>query len=323
LALSTLLLAATILTLLGPGVSGHLRSMVHWAFAFPGDAGMYLTTSLKEMLGPAETLSLEDARVLREENQALRRTLLTRQQRIEDLTAKLHGGVKLYNRVFSGQFAPGSDVPIRLIAARVVAADSLPYGWTRVINLGTQKGVRKNMVATERRLLTDREKAIPFEPLPALSTSALAGRVVETAAYTARLQLVIDRGFESPVQIRRIPNPDNPRTIRIGALEKPLTATTPNPPISGIAYGDGKEGIDIPDVPAVANIRPGDIVQTDSALGALPASILIGTVTEILPAKHPGRVTLKVSPACDFSTLRYVYIVVPSMGTLAPDPEGF
>jgi len=305
------LAVAAVTTLLGPGPAQTMRSMVHWSYAPLGDAGMYLATSTKAALAGEETIPPETAQQIKARNTQLLRQLTTMQDELDRARRYFHSG----RGIFSSLFGPQADAPVRLIPARIVAADALPYGQTRLVNAGSGQGTADGLYATTRTLLTDRSKRLPSN-LAVLSGQALAGRLTETAAFTARLQLVTDTGFATRAQIRRIVDPAAPRQIQVGSRMVRLDRTA-NAPIEAYAEGNGTDGLIVKQVSRQHNILPGDILQTRPAAAELPVAVTIGTVTDVVDdVDHPGRVILTVRPAIDPATLREVFIVVPAMGTL-------
>ncbi|MBN1941894.1 MAG: hypothetical protein JW849_01240 [Phycisphaerae bacterium] len=299
-------------TLLGPSAAGSLRAMVHWAFAPLGDAGMYLTTRVKQITQPPPHVEADRAEQILEDNEILRRKVRYLESRLRSTRQSLRDG----RGAFSAMFHPKADVPVRLIAARVVAGDSMPYGWTRILNAGNQREAVRGAYVTQRRVLTDRSEPLG-ENHPVLSTSGLAGRIVESGPFTARVQLVTDAGFEVRGQIRRVIDPRNPRLIQSGDQMVRLEEAN-NAPIDVVAFGDGAVGLVVPEVRQVHAVRPGDVLQVRPDVGALPAPVIIGTVTGVTDdAEHAGMVRLSVRPAVDLPSLREVFIVVPAADKLA------
>jgi len=155
LLLACLLTAAAVSSLLGPDVSGWLRSATGFVITPFGDAGMYLATSLNRKVGTfgRRAVSSVEADRLAEENARLRRRLgaiegeLARQLRRQAAVDHLYG--------------PIPYAQWRLIPARVVAADALDYGKVRLVNAGSRQGVAGGALVTSRQLITDRSKALP------------------------------------------------------------------------------------------------------------------------------------------------------------------
>lgn len=319
--LGVLLVVSVITALSGPVTAGRLRGMMHWAFAHFGDAGMYLTTRVKGMIPDSQLLSEIEAAKLSRENSALKRRVdsleskILRQNRI--LTGVTTGSV------FSKLFGPDSDTPVKLISARVVAADSLPYGFGRLLNAGSRNGAADGLAVTTRTLWTNRRKKLP-QNFAILSDSAFVGKLMETKAFTARMQMVNDRGFKIVANIHRRINPraTPPRKVQFGDRMKTLTAAN-NFPISVYACGDGATGLIVSNVPRRHNILPGDVLRTKPNDALLPAIIEIGVVDSVTPSpKHSGMVNLHVKPSADLPSLREVYIVVPQAAPAAAKQRG-
>ncbi|NBB95519.1 MAG: hypothetical protein GVY16_07235 [Planctomycetes bacterium] len=305
-----LLLVACVLALAGPGVAARLRSTVHWALAPLGDAGMYLTTAVKSRAVDRPDLTAGQAAELVAENRRLRGMVTTQREWLRRIHGQLQGGRQAFDRVFSRAYGPDADVPVRLVPARVVAGDSMPYGWSRLVQAGDRDGVEADMLATQRLLLTDRQKQLP-DNLAALSGAALVGRVVETGAFTARLQLVTDEAFASRAHIGRVIDPQHPRQVQMRARMVPLTARI-NYPVEAYVRGDGRGQLVCEPLAASHNVQPGDILQTRGDEAMLPAAVVIGRVTDVSnDPEHPGMVLVRVEPLADLSALREVYLVVP------------
>lgn len=325
--LAVLLTASLVVALLGPGPSARLRGWLQVFLVPLGDPGMYLATAFKSHAGKPgmRPISPAEAERLHDENQRLRarieglaQELLRAKQQVADVQA------------IRALYRPVRDLPCELIPARVVGGDSLPYGQTRQVNVGRRDGAEVGARVTTRDLVTDRSKALP-EGLPAISAlrrlntvtgCALVGRLVETGRYTARLQLVTDRGFETAARIRRVIDEDHPRRIKTAEASETLTAAN-NRLIDVTARGDGAGGLVVDDVSADHAIRPGDWLVTRDDDAALPVQILIGKVAEV--ADHPDRphwlVRLRIQPAANLPALRGVYLVLhPRLQREEPGP---
>jgi cell shape-determining protein MreC len=311
--LALLMALAVVTTLLGPAAAGRLRATVHWAFAPLGDVGMYLTTTVKHSTRPSPNLTREQAEHLREQNDELRRKLQT-----VETEALYWKRVAQNGRViFSELFGPRRDAPVRLIAARVVIGDSMPYGWTRIVNVGRRQGAADGMYVTQRRLLTDRSETLPAN-LAVLSGTTVVGRLLESGPFTARLQMVVDRGFQTPAQVLRVIDPAQPRLVLHQDQTTRLMEDI-NEPIEVVAFGDGSPLLFVPEVRKTHGIQAGDILQMRPYVGALPEPVEIGRVTHVMDdAKNAGMVELKIKPSADLPSLRDVYIVVPKLDRLQP-----
>lgn len=354
LLLACLLTAAVVSSLLGPDVSGWLRSATGFVITPFGDAGMYLATSLNRKVGTfgRRAVSSVEADRLAEENARLRRRLgaiegeLARQLRRQAAVDHLYG--------------PIPYAQWRLIPARVVAADALDYGKVRLVNAGSRQGVAGGALVTSRQLITDRSKALPDglaavaelprdqsdntagaragagergrafagrlpKNLDEVAGAVLVGRITRTGAHTARLRLVSDRHFLINAMIRRVINPASPRTITLTGrdAQEVLLTERNNAPIDVVAVGDGALGLTVTGVYALDNVLPGDVLVTSGADGLLPAEVRIGTVTEVTddPERRELFVNLKVAAAADLAAVRDVYVVVPVTGP-AGGPAG-
>ncbi|HHH76592.1 MAG TPA: hypothetical protein ENL03_06175 [Phycisphaerae bacterium] len=323
--LSGLLLGAIVVSFLGPGFSGSLRSLFDPLLAAPADAGMYATIWVKEKADRAGEKPVTPEKYnkvasecdnLRSENQLLRDIILKQE-------VMLTYPKPLYDKKGPLCF------PRDLIAATVVATNSLPYGLGVTISSGTRDGVQKGSPATTRIVVTDRSKAIilPKEYLRVIELykftknlspvlrQQLVGEIIETSAFTARLRLITDRGFESPASIRRVVDPKNPREYTVMEKDNSITMTLDKAslPVDIYIRGDGSQGMIAANVPEYHAILPGDMVTTLSNTYFLPNIRLpIGIVQKVKPLPTNARfVTLYIKPLADLSTLRDVYIVVP------------
>lgn len=317
--LAILIALSVLSSLLGNGLADRLRAALHPIFAPLGDAGMYLATAFREhvhslsgpSLTPAEAQKLIDAnRELEGRLLSVERELADRIQRQQEM-----------HTIMSQLFGPVQDLPCELISARVVAADSLPYGRRNVLNVGRRQGAEPGVSVTTLRVLTDRSKALPAN-LAAITQAALVGRLTETGAFTARLQLVTDMGFKTPARIRRIVKPGVRRTVTIvspsGASDVILTPEIENRyPVKVEARGNGVDRLIVEGVSALHNVQKGDFLVTSGDDPFLPAEIRIGEVVSVVDAEQPNFVTLRVQPHADLATLREVYIVVPKSGKSA------
>lgn len=318
---------AGVMALLGPDAAGPLRRTVHYALAPLGDAGMYLTTGFRSHFGATagENLSPAELRHLTETNRMLRGRLVELERKLAEYWRQEKQKRRLYGQL--------RDFPCELIPARVVAADSLPYAQTRILNAGRTHGARPGAMVTTRELLTDRSKAIPpgraaivDTTLPmrlaAITSAALVGELTkETGAFTARLRLLTNPDFEIPAVIHRVIDVRRPRKITVltaGAAASQTLGPANNAPIPVMARGDGRSEM-VVHAAAVHNIKIGDWLMTSYTSGFLPAGIRVGEVVGVTDdSKHPGFVNLRIRPHADPASLREVYIVEP-LGT-SPAP---
>lgn len=295
-----ILVGISVLTsLLGRRVGGNLRQSAQLALAPLGSPGMYLATAFKSRFGDPQEVPPQEAMKWRREVRMLRMQVTKLQEELKN---------RQDIRQFRRTYAPSGEFPWELVPARVVGADSLTYGQTRVVKIaGTNAGAGSRRVLT---VLTDRSTALP-PGWATVTASALVGEVIESGTFTARIRLVADRGFSTDAMIRRV---IDGRTITVtkgpAAMTK-LTAQT-DAPIPVTVRGDGGGGLIVEDVKADHNVKPGDSVVTWRDSVFLPAEVPIGRVSSVVdqPDK-PGFVTVHAAPLANLNALREVYIVVP------------
>lgn len=305
-----LMLLSLVTTLLGPAAAGVMRGPAMFVTAKLGDSLMYVTTTVRSEVDSltADTITQDEARRLKQANEGLQGQVNTLSAQLTDRLEQL----RKIQQLKTLAFGPVEDIPCELIPARVVAGDSQVYGDSRLINT---RSTRAGLPVTTRQLLTDRSKAIQPARLAALclppnleaiSSAALAGRIVESGAFSARLQLVTDRDFEIGARIRRriaLDHPDPSRRELSDANIGLITVT---------ARGDGRDGLTVADVKESDNVLSGDWLVTRSDDALLPAQIRIGEVVSVEGnPKKAGFVNLKVRPYVDVDSLREVFVVVP------------
>ncbi len=308
--LVALMVAAMASSLLGRHVAVPLRRTVGYVLAPVGDVGMYLSMGLKSEIGEIRSggLSAEEARRLREEISALERQL----QAVASEKARLRHSLRTSADI-SKMYAPTSDVLAhRLVPARVVLSESLPYGRTRLVNVGRSGGAETGTWVTTRLVHTDRAKALP-EGLAAITSQALVGKTTsETGRFTARVRLVTDPGFGMPAQISRRADGRIVIIDREDSAEEVRLTEENNVRIPVWAGGGGSGWIVVPNVTAYHNVQPGDWLLTTGDDHMLPIQIAIGRVEKVEPnPDDPQVVTLRVRPLEDLDALRDVYIIAP------------
>ncbi|MFP4053565.1 MAG: rod shape-determining protein MreC [Phycisphaerae bacterium] len=320
--LAVLICVSVAVALLGPDLSMMLRRLTSWAFAPLGDAGMYVVHQVKQGSGDLgeKTISGGEARRMRQKIASLEGQVENYRTALADVVERqgrqnaLLRALYLSRRKLFGPIHP-AEFPWELIPARVVSADSLPYGNGRTINAGNGYGVAEGNMVTTRVLLTNRSKAMIGEKLATISSQALVGEVVDSWAFGARLRLVTDRSFAVNALVHRRVDPNDPRKITVveegDSSEQTLTRQHPRVPVR--AVGDNENGLICRDVPEIHNILPGDVVYVQEDQYYLPARVRIGKVDRVeKQLKNPSFVTLHVAPHARLSAVRDVYVVVPS-----------
>jgi cell shape-determining protein MreC len=306
-----LALAVSVLTIvMGPGAARSLRNGADFLLAPAGEAPMYAATALKGLGGEdqARQATREEVEQLRIDNAYLQRLAghWKRQEEIQKRRAE-----ELAN--FQALYRPASDLACELIPARVVGQSGLPYHRSRMLRTPLARPNYEGSPVTMRTLLTDRAKSLPPK-LAVVTGSVLVGRIDEAGAYTARLRLVTDRGFEMAGHIRRNIDPAKPRMVTVTEGDAAVAPLTPenNKEIEVNARGDGSAGMIVEYVKAYHNVLAGDLLVTSGEEAFVPTEINVGVVTEVRPdAKDPHRSTLRVRPHADLDSLREVFVIVP------------
>lgn len=118
---------------------------------------------------------------------------------------------------------------------------------------------------------------------PIVSASGLIGRVVLTTKDMSKVQLITDNNSS------------------VGSL---LARTRRQ----GVVRGDGAGGAALDHIPALADVKPGDVVLTAGIDGIYPKGIPVGTVTKVDEGKGLTKPIL-VRPAVDFGTIEEVIVL--------------
>ncbi len=247
---------------------------------------------------------------------ALRRELLSARETVRHLNRKIDE-LRAWRSQLKG-------FRCKLIDASVIGAEALPLRDRRLLGAGSRRGVAAGDLVTTRRLVHEFPKALP-EGLAVLGRSCLVGRIVDSAAYSATLQMVTDPHSRLPGRILRQVGPGQHRAVYVrgpdGGLLRELRrhdGSTRQPqevggPIAVRADGDG-QGIICRHVPAYHEVRPGDLLKTPRSAG-LPFRLPIGRVRRTEPEKaDPHFVTVYVRPLAGLAALRDVYVVLPVAG---------
>ncbi len=303
------------LALVGRGLSQQLRSAAQMVLLPLTEPGTDLAMTLRDRAGQLGTPSQREQRridQLQRDIDTLRNALYAERQRMADRIES----ERLKDEVCGGPLKDCRD-QWNLISARVIGGESLPYG-TGAKTVKTSAG-KAGAYVTTADLLTDRVKSLP-EGLWTLDTKSLVGRITDSGAATARLQLVTDSSFGIAVVIWR--DPRITRKITSGPRQEQLTAEySVAHPIRTALQGDGKENMIAIQVPKEHEVRPGDVAYTAPGQAA-PPYVQVAKVTQVLPdPKNAGFVTLVLAPITDLGSLRKVFIVIPRSEE-KPSPGG-
>lgn len=188
----------------------------------------------------------------------------------------------------------------RLIPARVVASDLVPWRSSRSIDAGTLRGVRRGAPVTSRVLDIDRGRADGLlRGMAILRAESLIGVVADTGTHTARVMLLTDV--------------DAQRVVRIGSFTADGFHMLPG---EHWLVGRGRGVMEIRDVAwtdaASGRVRVGDVVLSDPNSEALPVSLTIGRITAIEhDLDHPQLAVVTLRPAVDEASIERVYVFDP------------
>ncbi len=311
-----LLVLSVASTLIGPRLGRVLRPPMQSVLAPLTDGPTYLGTMFRAKLGEmtAKRFSQDEARQLAAENQALGGVTDALRAELEKTRSEL-ARIQQLDHLLFGHL---NDIPCELVSARVVGSDSLSYGQTRTVSI---RKASNGLPVTTRLLATDRSKALPklsqaltpVSYLEQVAQTALVGRLIESGEFTARLQLVTDRGFVIRARIQRRIDPSNPRVVIDNGVRTTLVTELPQL-VEIEVKGNGSDSMLASNVKDEYNIQAGDLLVTCNDDVMLPAQVRIGEVAEKRPASKGGFVDLRIKPLADLDGLRDVYVVVPRGG---------
>ena len=116
-----------------------------------------------------------------------------------------------------------------------------------------------------------------------VNASGLIGRVVLTTNDMSKVQLVTDNNCS------------------VGALIERTRR-------QGVVRGDGTTTVHMFDIPALADVQPGDKILTAGIDGIYPKGIPVGTIVRADPGTSLFK-TISVKPAVDFGTIEEVIVI--------------
>jgi rod shape-determining protein MreC len=148
--------------------------------------------------------------------------------------------------------------------ASVIGRDPSPFVKYIHINRGSDTGVRRGM--------------------PVVTQQGLVGRVAQTTASAALVQLITDPG--TIINVRLEPE-------RVEGV------------ISGSITGD----VTLDFIPQEAAVAPGDLVLTSGLGGNFPANILIGQITSVRSQDFDLFQSASIQPVVDFEKLEIVLVI--------------
>lgn len=189
----------------------------------------------------------------------------------------------------------------KLLPARVISQDILPWRSSRLLNVGTVQGVGRNAPVVSREFSLDAGETDGLYPgMAILLRETLIGFVEDVSTHTAQVKLMSDVTTQRAVVIGRIDGEFN-----VSVLPDPFWLT---------GKGHGRmviEGVKRSYINR-DEIAVGDIVLTPDDEPDLPTSMCIGEIIEIEPdRKNPLLVTLHVIARIDEQALSRVYVFDP------------
>lgn len=233
-------------------------------------------------------------------------------------------------------------VPIRNVADRALspvergAAYLRSFGSLRAKNeelrfLATQLAI-ENFYLKEyrfenhrlRRLLGFLEET-RFSLQPARVVARAGGRTADTwkidkgerAGIAPGMAVINHRGLVGRIE-QVLPASASIRTLR--NLDVRVSAVDQRSRVVGILSWEFPRGFRLLDVPAPADIAPGDRVVSSGLGGVFPPGIPLGTVKETKASRGQVFQEVTVEPEVDFSLLEEVYVVLGGGGE--PEEEG-
>jgi len=228
---------------------------------------------------------------LRRRNAALSHQLAELRNRYRNLQRDYRAIASVRRRGLSGG---------RLIPARVVAADALPWRESRLISSGLLSGVQEAAGVTSNYFNCYLPQSEGVRGgLSVVASEVLVGFVDQVSTHAARVRLITDRSTKMPVVIAR---PDGERLV-------PLEAQF-------WLVGTGGKALEVRDVDhryiKSQGIEVGDMVLTVPHDARLPVSLTVGTVTKIQPDSDNRLLyVLDVEPPLEFDDLRRVFVIDP------------
>lgn len=195
----------------------------------------------------------------------------------------------------------------RLIPARVIANDLLPWRSSRLINVGSLQGVRSGSPVTSNVFTIDRgSEAGVGNGMTILLREALVGTVEQVGTHTARVKLLSDVDTALKIKIGRFTDDG------FELLERYFWLVGRGSGVMEISDAQRREVDD-------GNIQVGDMVLSDPTDEMLPAGMTIGKITAIRPDyDNPLLSILTVSSVVEERMLRRVYVFDPAGER--PDP---
>lgn len=287
--LVALLLVATLGLLLPGALTGKLINLVQVIVPFQDWTTRSANASADTVFGESDVPTTDDALRLKRENAALRHRLTTLSAEHEQLATDFAAAAGIRRQGLTSG---------RLIPARVVAADAVPWRESRLVSAGALSGVRpKAAVTTDHFAVAADDPAAVRDGHAVLAGEVLVGFVEQVGTHTARVRLLTDRQTKLKVLIARL------KDDRYHPLDAEFWLV-----------GIGNSSLEVRDVNhrfiRADAIKAGDVVLTVPGDPALPAALTVGVITAIQPdMDNPLLYRLTVEPAAKPHDLRSVFVV--------------
>jgi rod shape-determining protein MreC len=135
--------------------------------------------------------------------------------------------------------------------------------------------------------------------MPVIDGTGVVGQVTHVATFTSEVTLVTEKDQSIPVMV-----------VRNG--------------LRAIAVGSGKDGsIDVPFMPASADIQNDDLFVTSGIDGTYPPGLLVARVTSVEKKSAYVFAKINAAPAAGVESHRFVLVLrQPPPGPPPPEPKG-
>lgn len=219
-------------------------------------------TWLSDRFNAVQTIvnSPRDVTILMQENVRLENEVANLQSQIIELQQRLTEYEILSALLDFARAYPEFEY----IGGSVIGRDPSPFVKFIQINRGSDDGIRRGM--------------------PVVTQQGLVGRVEQTTATAALVQLITDPGTEINVRLE----PER---------------------VDGVLTGSITGDIFLDFIPQEANIQPGDLVLSSGLGGNYPPNILIGQITSVRSQDFDLFQSASVQPVVDFQKLEIVLVI--------------
>ena len=191
----------------------------------------------------------------------------------------------------------------RLIPAKVIVDDLLPWRSSRLLNAGSLQGVQRGAAVASRFFTVKPEGAGVQSGMAVLLGEAFVGVVEQVGTHSARVKLLSDITVQMKVRIGRL------GADGFVPVEREFWLTGRGQNVMEIADAEWREIEE-------RRIERGDLVLSDPTSESLPAAMAIGRIASVRQdSVNPLLAILTVQPALDAGDLRRVYVFDPAFQT--------